>query len=539
VLYSAFVSAQFEKEVLSGSYVDGLNACVECCDRWASKRRDALLWISREGKCETYTFVELQTKSAQLANLMAQMGVAPGDVVGVMLPQTPELLIVMLAVWRMGAIYQPLSTSLESHAVRNRTVTDGSSHLRLIVTDEINRQKCSKIAREDRALVVLTGQRFDKFDKGFLALVSDQSAIFQPIMRSGSDPFILMFTSGADGPAKGVGMRLGELLQIAVFTKHTLDLVADDIFWCVADLSWSFGMRTAIVGPLLFGHCVVLSEAPPSPASICRVMRQVRVRYLAATPPVFRIMQQSPAGMFDVFKGQLRAVVNGGGALDAETSSWIEETLGSPAYNCFGQTESGGILSHQRGMTLAFKRGCLGVPNLGMSVAILNDRFERVRPGDAGNLAVDRTSSQLFFFRGYWNESESKGQWYLTGDVVWQDAEGYIYHVGRRDDVIKCSGYRIGPLEIENVLNEYEGVSESAVVGQPDRYRGQSIKAYVVLRPGYAPSSKLSTSLRSYVRGRLSSNHTPRNIVFVTSLPKTSNGKIQRGILRQDPTWGS
>ena len=249
--YRDFSVQQLAREVLHGSLADGVNAAVECCDRWAGDGRTALDWIGKNFDEEAFTFASLRDKSARFANLLRARGIGQGDVVGGLLPRIPELLAVALGTWRVGAIYQPLFTAFGPTAIASRVTSANGSHAKLIVTDDANRPKLEGLEECPPLLVV--GSEFS-------AALAAQSSEATTVMLRGDDPFVILFTSGTTGNPKAARWPLRMLLNIAIYMREAIGLMREDRFWNVADPGWAYGMAFATIGPLLLGHATTFFE---------------------------------------------------------------------------------------------------------------------------------------------------------------------------------------------------------------------------------------------------------------------------------------
>jgi len=520
------------REVLHGSLDDGINAAIECCDRWADDGRVALNWIGRDFAEETVTFATLRDQSTRFANLLRARGIGRGDVVGGLLPRIPELLVVALGAWRAGAIYQPLFTAFGPAAIASRVTSAGGSQAKLIVTDAANRPKLDDIENCPPVLLVDHG-RTDPGD--FAAALAAQSSDFAPVMLRGNDPFILLFTSGTTGSPKGVRWPMRMLLPISIYIRDAIDLRSADRYWCVADPGWAYGIECAVVGPLLLGHATTFHEGAFTVDGTARVIAGQRITNFTAAPTVYRLMMAAGDAAMAPIAGQLRVASSAGEPLNPEVVRWAERVLRVPLNDHYGQTETLMTVVNHHGLRHTVKLGAAGLAMPGFSLAILDDELRPVPPDTPGVLAVHRNNSPLFPFDGYWHAETPafQGDWYLTGDTMQQDAEGHFFFVGRNDDMITSAGYRIGPFDVESVIIEHPAVAEVAVVGKPDPERTQIVKAFVVLRPGLDPSDALKTELQQHVRTRLSLHAYPREIEFIVELPKTPSGKVQRFLLRR------
>jgi acetyl-CoA synthetase len=294
-------------------------------------------------------------------------------------------------------------------------------------------------------------------------------------------------------------------------------------------------MYCTLTAPLLLGHSTVLYEGASTVDSIVKVIATARITNLIAAPTIFRMMRAAGESALAPIAGQLRCITGGGEPLNAEVARWGESVFGRPIHEAYGQTEMGVNVCNHHGLLHQAIAGSVGLPSPGFAFAVLNDELQPVQAGEVGVLAVDRSGSPLFFFAGYWNAETPafRDRWYLTGDVMRQDAGGNLYFAGRNDDVITSAGYRIGPADVENAIIEHPAVAEVAVVGKPDPERTEIVKSFIVLRPGHEPSESLTAEIQQHVRARLSLHAYPREIEFLPELPKTPSGKVQRFVLRQ------
>jgi len=520
-----FSMTALEKTVLQGSFSKGLNACVECCDRWAHDDAIALEWYGTSGEHETVTFLQLREASARFANYLTSQGIGAGDVVAGLLPRIPDLLTVILGTWRIGAIYQPLFTAFGPAAVESRVTAKGGSQAKLIVTDATNRPKLDAVS--DCPPVLVVGQDFTE-------MLAQQSAAFEPVMLKGVDPFIMLFTSGTTGKPKGVRYPLSLLLPVAAYMRDAVDLQKQDAYWNVADPGWAYGMLYAVVGPLLLGHATTLNEGGFTVESTLRIMLDRKITNLAAAPTVYRMLMSAGEEAMAPIAHQLRVASSAGEPLNPEVIRWAERVLHCPLCDHYGQTEIAMIINNHHALRHGIKLGAAGLPMPGFKLAILDDNLAVQPAHTPGVLAVSISQSPLYTFTGYF-EAETpsvRGDWYVTGDTMMQDEDGYFFFVGRNDDIITSSGYRIGPFDVESVVMEHPAVAEVAVIGKPDPVRTEIVKAVIVLKLGIEGTEGLKVEIQQLVRQRLSTHAYPREIDFIASLPKTPSGKIQRFILR-------
>ncbi|PKM27898.1 MAG: AMP-binding protein [Gammaproteobacteria bacterium HGW-Gammaproteobacteria-12] len=502
--------------------LDAINACVECCDRHVGDGKTALIWEGRNGERATWTFEQLQDASARFANLLASRGIGAGDCVSGILPRTPELLITILGTWRAGAIYQPLFTAFGPKAIEHRVHTAGS---KLVVTDVINRVKLDEVEQAPPALVV---------GEDFWAEMERQADRFEPVMRRADDPFLLMFTSGTTGLAKPLQVPLKAIVAFVGYMREAVDLRVEDRFWNLADPGWAYGLYYAVTGPLAMGHATTFYEGAFSVESTCRVIREYGITNLAGSPTAYRLLLAAREEVEAAIRGRLRAVSSAGEPLTPEVIRWFAEGLGCTIHDHYGQTELGMVLCNHHALQHPVRIGAAGFAMPGHRVVVLDEQQRELPAGQPGILALDMARSPLFWFPGYRGMATKSfvGDYYLSGDTVELNDDGSISFVGRADDVITTSGYRVGPFDVESALIEHPAVIEAAVIGKPDPERTERVKAFVVLHTGHVADDALAEALQQYVRKRLSAHAYPREIEFVSELPKTPSGKIQRFLLR-------
>ncbi|MGE8561030.1 MAG: AMP-binding protein, partial [Acinetobacter sp.] len=499
--YQEFNFDHYLAEQLVGTS-QAVNAYVECCERYLGVNKTALIWEGKNGESAIWTFEQLAEASGKLANYFTSIGLKAGDCIAGLLPRTPELLITVLATWRMGAIYQPLFTAFESKAIEHRINT---AKTQLIVTNDEQRPKLNGVAVPH----ILTVHQLDTLshsDQDFWTELSKQSSDFAPVMQSFEDDFLMMFTSGTTGLAKSVLVPLKAVLAFKGYMSHAVDLREEDSFWNLADPGWAYGLYYGITGPLSLGHSIIMDERAFSVDNAVQVIQKYKVSNLTGSPTAFRMFFGFKEKFDPSIKEHLRVVSSAGEPLTPEVIHWFNHDLNVNIYDQYGQTELGMVIANHHALEHEKKVGSAGYAIPGHRFAVLNKDHQEVEKGGIGTLAIDYSQSPLAWFKGYdgHNLKSFVGHYYLTGDTVKLNEFGGVNFIGRADDVITTSGYRVGPFDVESTLLECEQVLESAVIGKPDPERTEVVKAFVVLKPQFSASEELSRKLQEYVRSRLS-----------------------------------
>ncbi|GLR64778.1 AMP-binding protein [Marinospirillum insulare] len=522
--------------VLEGSLEQGFNAYTECCGRHAlgdKANKAALVHENSAEQVATYTFAQMHEKSGKLANLLKQQGVKAGDRVAAMLPRNADLLTLIFATWRIGAVYQPLFTAFGYEAIEYRL---NQAKTVLVFTDEENRAKFEPVKNLPPLVIMASEAVAEKRgDLHFDSLLAPQSSECDALVLDADQPFLQMFTSGTVGKPKGVAVPLRALVGFYNYMRYAVGLEDDDNFWNMADPGWAYGLYYAITGPLLLGCTTHFNEAGFTAENTLAFLKRHKISNLASAPTAYRMMKSSGELEGKSEELFLRRASSAGEPLNTEVVNWVTENLGCRVMDHYGQTETGMTCCCHHTLEHKTPVGSMGMPLPGYRLVILDAENNEVSAGETGQLAVDMEASPAFFFAGYtWQEKKPfDGKYYLTGDMVVQHEDGTFWFDGRDDDIITTAGYKVGPTDVENTVLEHPAVAESAAVGKPDELRGYIIKAFVVLRDGYEASDQLVKDIQGLVRERMSGHAYPREIEFVDELPKTPSGKIQRFMLRQ------
>jgi acetyl-CoA synthetase len=509
------------------------------CDIHAtSADRTALLFEGVGGRVEQLGYGELQALSARFAGALRELGVRRGDRVSVLLPKSPELVVTLLAIWRIGAVHVPLFTAFGPDAVEYRVRHSGSQ---VLVTDADNAGKVASNRGPLEHVVCVDAAAAGRQVHDFEALLHGGGSV-SPESMDGDDLLILLYTSGTTGHPKGVQVPVRALAFIHAYMRYSLDLRPDDRFWNIADPGWGYGLWFGVMGSLLLGQRLLLRGVPFEPDDVLAAITRHRITNLASAPTAFRAIRAAgvPAGFRD--ESCLRAISCAGEPLNPELLEWSERKLGVPIHDHYGQSETGMTLGHHHHIDVRCPAapGSMGVPLPGFRAVVLDERGRELGPDMDGELAIDTESSSLFFFKGYYRDPERTAErfrlgerYFLTGDTALIGRDGLFRFASRADDVILSAGYRIGPFEIESALIAHPSVAEVAVVGVPDDLRGEAVAAFVVPVRDAEASDDLADDLKQLVKRRLAAHMYPRHIRFVDALPRTHSGKIQRNLLRE------
>lgn len=513
------------------------NIGVDCCDRWAAADPDkiAILELQPDWSVSPVSYGELRAQSNRLANALRRRGVGAGDRVAILLPQGRDLSIAHMAAYKLGAIAVPLAALFGVDALSYRL---RDSAAKALVTNAAGLAKLAQIAEPlpELALVISTDGP-DGGAEGLDRLLEGESTDFTPVDSGPDDPALMIYTSGTTGNAKGAlhGHRvmLGHLPGVEM--PHEFLPQPGDLIWTPADWAWAGGLLNNLLPALHHGVPIVARPAAKfDPEEALRLMAELGVRNCFIPPTALRMLRavENPRGRYDL---KLRTVASGGESLGAETLAWGRETLGLTINEFYGQTECNLVLSSCAAIGVV-KPGFIGKAVPGHEVAVIRADGSPCEPEEEGQIAVRRPDPVMFLH--YWRKPEATeakfiGDWMTTGDQGSCDADGYIRFVGRDDDVITSSGYRIGPGEIEDCLLRHPAVALAAVIGKPDALRTEIVKAFIVPKPGYAPSAGLVTDIQGFVRARLAAHEYPREIEFRDELPMTTTGKIIRRLLRE------
>src|SRR5215475_8860768 len=507
----------------------------DVCDRWAEKEPDrlAILHARPDGRDDHVTHGWLRDTSNRLANALRAHGIGRGDRVSILLPQLPDVAAIHIAVYKLGAVALPLAVLFGADALSYRLQNSGAKAL---ITNAWGVERIAEIRNDLPALkLVLSLDGPADGALGFADELSRASSDFTPIDTSPDDPAMMVYTSGTTGQPKGAlhGHRVLIGHFPGVETHHDFLPQPGDRLWTPADWAWAGGLLNVLLPGLHYGVPVVAQKFDKfDPEQAFAVMAKMGVRNAFIPPTALRMLRSVPRPHANV---RLRSVGSGGEALGAETYEWGKSVLGIAINEFYGQTECNLVLASCAAIDVS-RPGAIGKPVPGHRVAVIRPDGSPCAAGELGQIAIKRPDPVMFL--QYWGKGDATrekfiGEWMTTGDQGVIDADGYVTFVGRDDDVITSSGYRIGPTEIEDCLIRHPAVALAAVVGKPDAVRTEIVKAFIVLKSGHAPSEALAADIQGFVRTRLSAHEYPREVAFIDEMPMTTTGKVIRRLLRQ------
>jgi acyl-coenzyme A synthetase/AMP-(fatty) acid ligase len=511
------------------------NFTTDVFDHWAAVQPQAIgLWhiVEESAQERRFTFAELSRLSCQAADFFAGQGVRKGDRVLIMLPRVPQWWVAMLGLIRLGAVPVPATLQLSRRETELRLA---AAKITAVLSSPEGLGKFDGFAGL-RFLVGGSRPGWTDYDAG----IQEANPAFRTEPTRGDDPGLLFFTSATTGHPKMVLHNQSSYgLGHRITGEHWLDLRPGDVHWNVSDLGWGKAGWSSFFGPWHMGACIFAVDAPGrfDPVKTLDMLASHPITNWCAPPTALRLVLREDLSRWHFTA--LRHCVTAGEPLNPEVLQRWKAATGLTVYEGYGQTESVVLVGNFRASSQPVRPGSMGHPAPGFHLALLDEQLQEVADGQEGELAVRvKPERPLGLFGEYWlNPDETarrfRGDWYLTGDRARRDAQGYYWFVGRTDDVIKSSGYRIGPFEVESTLLEHPSVLEAAVVGKPDELRGQIVKAYVVTRPSHSPSDQLKLELQAHCQRSAAPYKYPREIEFVAELPKTISGKIRRSELRQ------
>jgi len=523
------------REAFTWELPERFNFASDIIDKWGEEdpSKRAIFWVDDHGREQELTFATLTERSCQLCNALSNAGVQRGDTVIVMLGRNIEWWEILTACLRMGAICSPGTTQLAPNDIAYRIK---AAKAVCFVTDLDNAPKLEDVAEQCETLearILVGGQR-----RGWLSydeVVDNASSDFEVADTRFEEDALCYFTSGTTGYPKMTIHCHGYGLAHTITGKYWLDLNERDLHWNISDTGWAKAAYSSFFGPWIMGTTLFVHHTQVfDPVKTLDLLSKYPITTMCGAPTIYRmlVLQDLAAYAFP----NLRHCVGAGEPLNPEVIETWEKATGIVIRDGYGQTETVLVCGNYQCLEPRF--GSMGKPMPGVDLAIVNENGEPLPEHEEGDIAIRaRPESVPGLFTEYRGDPKRYeacfvGDWYITGDRGYVDADGYFWFMSRADDVILSAGYRIGPFEVESALLEHPAVAESAVVASPDETRGAIVKAFVVLAPGFRPNEGLIPELQQHVKNVTAPYKYPRKIEFIDELPKTVSGKIRRIELR-------
>jgi len=507
--------------------------------------KPALLWENAAGATRAYTYAQLDALSSRFADSLQRLGIRRGDRVFLRLPSRPEFYVAALGVAKLGAVFIPTSPQFRDAEIRYRLQDSEAvaavSTPRLVEAVERVRGDCPAL---HTVIVVEDEDGPAPADTvAYQGMIDRGRESFESVVTRSDDLAFLAYTSGTTGDPKGVVHLQRYPLGYAGLIRWWHDYRPDDVVACPSELGWLLPVASTFLYALSQGVTVVLFDAqggPFSPRRWLSLIQKYRISNFTAPPSVYRLFTTvgDHVGQFDL--SSWRHAVSAGEPLPADTLASFRRRFNVPVLDGIGMSECMVYCHNTVGDPI--KPGSCGRPTPGVEIALLDDDLRPVADGEEGVLCV-RRDSHPGMMQGYWRKPERtaeifRGPWYYSGDVLVRDGDGCFWFKGRNDDVIKASGYRISPFEVESCLVSHPAVLEAAVIESADPMRGGVVKAYLVARDGITATDELCRDVQGFARGQMAAYKCPRKVEFVAALPKTPSGKVKRKELREADRQG-
>ncbi|MFY9750850.1 MAG: AMP-binding protein [Methanoregula sp.] len=512
-------------------------------DAWADRDRNklAMIWVNQKGEEKKFTFRELKLMSNQIVNMLIKYGLNKGERALIMLPRVPEWWTFTLALIKRGAVYCPAPTMLTPKDLKYRI---NLADIKMVITSLEHADKIDAIAKECPSLtckMLIDGKRDGwisyPVEMDYPAPVSTKIVNIPGAKKTRStDPLVIFFTSGTTGEPKMVLHDQSYPLGHIVTVRFWHDVHSNDLHFTNSDTGWAKSAWGKFYGQWIEGAAIFVYDIRGkfNATELLPLIEKYGITTFCCPPTIYRMLILADLDKFDFT--ELRHCVSAGEPLNPEVIKAWKDATGLTIYEGYGQTETVLCVGTFPGMTPKF--GSMGKPSPGWHIELHDDNGIEVGVHQEGKIAIRVNPRPVGMFREYLNNPEDNrksfiGDWYYTGDKAYRDEDGYLWFIGRDDDVIKASGYRIGPFEVESALIEHPSVQEAAVVGSPDEIRGLIVKAFIILKPGFTPSEALGREIQNHVKKVTAPYKYPRAIEFVDSLPKNIAGKIRRNELRE------
>lgn len=524
-----------------------------------TEKKTAIIWESDSGKSQKLTYKQLYKAVNRMANGLKSLGVKKGDRVAIYLQNVPEIAISMLACAKIGAMHSVVYAGFSSHALQDR-INDAEA--KILITSDVGHRRgkvidmkaiCDEAVKECKSIRKMIVIKRDEVkvkmnkrrDVWHHDLIKDQSDKCETEVMNAEDPAFVLYTSGTTAKPKGViHVHGGYMVGIDRTFRWVMDIKKDDIYWCSADPGWITGHSYIVYAPLMAGITTVMFEGVPDypkPDRLWKMIEKYKITIFYTAPTLIRaIMSYGDKWVKKHKLSSLRLLGSVGEPINPEAWRWYYKMVGKnrcPIMDTWWQTETG-MFTITPLPVMHLKAGSATLPFPGIIADVVDKEGKPVKTGEGGHLVIKNQwpamLSTLFnnperYLKTYWKEIPG---YYLTGDIAHKDKDGYFWIQGRSDDVLTIAGHRIGTAEIESALVSHKATAEAAVIGKPHPIKGESAKAFVILKRGYKPSEELAIKLKKQIRKMLGPIAVTDDVEFVDKLPKTRSGKIMRRVLK-------
>ena len=520
--------------IVGGQYNIGHICTRQQCDAGRGDKV-AMRWIDHAMQRADYTFADIEAESNRCANLLANLGLSVGDVAFTFLPKMPEQFFFFLGALKFQLICGTLFSNFGEEALLDRL---GDAGAKAVLTKKSLARRILKVRGqmpELKHLILVDTDEHTSDTLSLKKLMQEASTSFDVPDTGAETPSVLHYTSGSTGKPKGALHCHRSVLMQSFTAKEVLQLSPEEIYWCTADQGWVTGTSYGIIGPWSLGVTQVHFGGVYDPAHWMQLIQEQGITIWYTAPTALRMLMREPADLYSGYDlSSLKHIFSVGEPLNPEVISWGEKVLGKTIYDTWFQTETGAIMITNR-PGVEVRPGSMGVPVPGIEPAILADDGKEVATGEHGNLCL--RSGWPSMFKVYLNAQEKydsrfRDGYYYTGDTAWRDRDGYVWFVGRSDDVINTSGHLVSPFEVESALLEIKEIAESGIIGAPDDLLFEKVVAFVALHSGVEWNEELELKIRLYISNKVSSIACPHEIIVVEKIPKNKSGKIMRRVLK-------
>jgi len=516
------------------------NIAYACVTKWCENgkgNKPIIRWINSDLTETDFTFSHFERESNKIANTLQERGIQKGDVVSVFLPRSPILISSLFGILKLQALSCVLFSTLGEEALLDRL---GNSETNIVITKNSLVRKIvaikDRLPKLQQILVVDSDDHKDDFVLSLSTLMEKAKKTYNfPHQVDSETPAFLQYTSGSTGKPKGALHVHGALLDIVKSFTEIMQVEREDVYWCTADPAWITGLSYGVFAPMATMTTQIQYSGAYNAEHWLKILKDKEVSVWYTAPTALRMLMQEEVEKFAVIQSNsLKRIYSVGEPLNPEIYHWGKKVFGKEIYDNWFQSETGSIMISNR-PGLEVKPGSMGKPRSGIEPLILNDDKQPVAAGEHGNLAVRKGWNSMF--RSYYKKEEAYaekfwGELYITGDLAYEDEDGYFWYVSRSDDVINTAGHLVGPFEVESALLEIEEIGDAAVIGVDDAILHKKIIAFVVPRNNQTWDKHLELKSRIYISNKVSTMATPAEFIPVEKIPKNQSGKILRRVLR-------